>query len=104
MRNLKVFISVPMNGRTCEEIAKDIEDAKAYIHEKFDHVCVVEIVDNFITRPEDNKQRLYCLGEAIKKIGECDICYFAPGWEKYRGCQVEYEVCNFYDIGIMVRE
>jgi len=92
----KVFISVGMRGRTNEEIKTDIDNATRHIRSLFGDD--VEIVDNFVERPEGNTQRLYCLGESIKRLGECDYCYFCYNWKAYHGCNIEYNVCLRYGI------
>lgn len=91
----KIFISVPMRGRTDEEIKKEIDKAREILIKKYPE-C--EIVDNFIKKPEGNDEALYCLGEAIKKLGNCDAVYFCDGWVKARGCLVERSVALAYDI------
>lgn len=96
---MKVFISVGMRGRSDEEIKNDITRATKDILNRWPDA---EVVDNFVEKPEDVSERLYCLGEAIKILGDCDACYFVKGWRKYSGCQVEMEVCMQYDIDIMI--
>lgn len=95
---MNVFISVGMRDRAQKDIENDIREAARKIR-RFVGEC--EIVDNFVERPVNNTQRLYCLGEAIKKIGECDACFFVKGWEKYNGCMVERAVCQLYGIQII---
>lgn len=94
----KVFISVGMRGRTDEDVMADIKRAKLNISNMFDDV---KIIDNWDCECPDEAVRLYCLGEAIKKLGDCDICYFVKGWQKHKGCIVEMEVCKLYGIEIV---
>lgn len=92
---MKVFISVPMSGRTKKEIEADIKQAKkdlglnskknVYIH-------------NFDSKFEGTA--LTGLSEAIKKIDECDAIYMCPGWRKAKGCRIEFAIALFYDIPI----
>lgn len=91
----KVFISVGMRGRDDEAIQADIDTARKDILALMPDA---EIVDNFVEAPKDNTNRLYCLGEAIKKIGECDIVYFCPGTFNFSGCIIERMVCDKYKI------
>ena len=92
---MKVFISVGMRGRSDEDIKNDIDRATKDILNRWSDA---EIVDNFVEKPENATERLYYLGEAIKKLGECDVCYFVGDWWNYSGCAVEHEVCNQYGI------
>ena len=64
---MKVFISVGMRGRDDEEIKNDISRATKDILNRWSDA---EVVDNFVERPEDVSERLYCLGEAIKILGD----------------------------------
>lgn len=92
---MKVFISVGMRGRSDEDIKNDISKAAERILEWRPDA---EIIDNFIERPDNATERLYCLGEAIKKLGECDACCFIGDWQNFSGCVIEHEVCNQYEI------
>lgn len=104
MKNkMRIFISVGMKGRTDEEIQKDVNDAKEILEQYYARDFDLEIVDNFIEKPENETRRLYCLGEAIKTIGECDAVYFVEGWSNYNGCWVEHSVCDFYNIPVLYK-
>lgn len=98
----KVFISVGMRGRADEAVWNDINMAGRKIYEMFKGD--VGIYHNMMCeKPDYSKEpgRLYYLGEAIKKLGECDVCYFVEGWQNYKGCKAEYEICKLYGIEII---
>ncbi len=99
----KIFISVGMNGRTFEDVSADLKRAEEWIFENiFEPGCEdVTVVDNLDCSTPVGGSRLWCLGEAIKKLGECDTCFFVKGWEKYKGCLVEMDICNLYGIEII---
>lgn len=100
MDKVKVFISVPMGGRADEEIRHDIDSAKIDIsNDPAFEGCEVEIIDNFIEKPE-GVGKLYCLGEAIKKLGDCDYVFMCPGWKLAKGCHVEMAVASNYSIPV----
>ena len=44
--------------------------------------------------------RLYYLGEAIKKMANCDTVVFAKGWQYARGCRIEHEVTRLYPFDV----
>lgn len=94
MAKKKVFLSLPMRGRTDEEIKADVKKMTSKLH------ADEEAVDNFITAPED-AGRLYCLGEAIKKLGDCDMIMLHPDWCKANGCIIEYYTARHYGIKII---
>lgn len=99
---MKVFISVPMGGRTDEEIAKDIAIAKSKLSEMAEENNeVIEYVDNFVSMPQNTDIKnpsMYCLGGAIQKMSECDAIYFCPGWDEARGCVIERQVAVQYGL------
>lgn len=100
---MKIFISVGMTGRREEEVRADIIRAQEYVKEHFPFRCIdgVEFVDNYDCQAPEDASPLWCLGEAIKKLGECDACCFVDGWINYHGCCVEYEVCKTYGIYVI---
>ena len=99
---MKVFISVPMRGRTDEEIAKAIAVAKSKLSEMADkNNEPVEYVDNFVPMPSEadiKDYAMWCLGGAIQKMAKCDTIYFCPGWDEARGCIIERQVAIQYGL------
>lgn len=95
----KVFISVGMRGRQDEEVRKDIKRA---ILKTVGLVGPnVRFVHNYECVAPDDAGQLYYLGEAIKKLGDCDACYFCKGWQNHKGCLAEMEICKIYGIEII---
>lgn len=95
----KIFISVGMRCRKEVDVRLDIDRANHTIYEMFGRD--VETLDNWSCVGPDNAGRLWYLGEAIKKLGDCDACYFVKGWQKHKGCKAEYEICKLYGIEII---
>lgn len=98
----KVFISIPMNGRSYEEI---IEDKKKAV-ENIKDICGTDIevlgtyisedAPKIVTHPE-----IWYLGKSIEILAEADYAYFCDNWNKYRGCIIEHQICLKYDIEIL---
>lgn len=90
----KLFISQPMKGKTDEEIHAERENAiraaVGLIGEE------VEVIDSFLQGT--NLSPLECLGESLKLLATADVVYFAPGWNKARGCLIEHECCEQYGV------
>ena len=69
----KLFVSIPMKGRSEEEIRKSIAKMKniveAYEGEE------VELIDSYVkdNPPENNNQAVWYLAESIKKLAEADL-------------------------------
>jgi hypothetical protein len=64
----KIFVSVPMKGRTGEEIKASIQKMKkiAEIYEGEE----LELIDSYIedNPPKDSKEAVWYLGESLKKL------------------------------------
>lgn len=97
MRMKRLFVSQPMNGRSTNEIAKE----RSKIAEEF--AGEYAIADSFFdyTVVEGTSDPLYKLGNALEVMAGCDAAYFAPGWEKARGCLVEHMAAELYDVPIL---
>lgn len=105
---LRVFISVPMSGKSDGEIRRDIDKVQQeilYKHWFGDEE--IEFVHNLLTPTEVElfdllekpvtKNLLY-LGTAITKMASCNAVVFAPDWDKARGCRIEFDVAKEYEI------
>lgn len=86
----KIMISQPMRGKTNEQI---LEERKAIIKAIED--ADGEYVDSILDLKE-NKKPLDYLIESLKKLNESDVIWFMPGWEKSRGCRIEFEIAKSY--------
>lgn len=93
---MRIFISVGMHNREYEDVRREIERLTAYLAFNYDNP--IEIVHNLDCVAPEGADRLWYLGEAIKKLGTCDVAYFIKGWDKYRGCRIEKAVCDEYKI------
>ena len=108
----KIFLSLPMKGRTSESIIRTIEGMKRIIKAYYPDE-EIEFVDNFAGNEEEmpeqtlkmtkNPSLLY-LGKAIAKMANCthiaiissDLMY--AGYARYNGCEIEREVADRYHI------
>ena len=87
---VKIMISQPMRGKTNERIKKERE-------------CVIkaieasngEYLDTVFDSVEDGTPLSY-LSKSINYLDKADIIYFMPGWEKSRGCRIEFECAKEY--------
>ena len=93
----KLFVSVPMRGRTEEEIRDSIEKMKkiAEIYEGEE----LELIDTYINEvPQNVKQSIWCLGESIKMLSEADVFIGIDNCYEWNGCEAEYRVATSYGI------
>lgn len=91
----KLFISQPMKGKTDEEILAEREYAARTAADLLGEE--VEVIDSFF-QGADLTHPLEYLGENLKLLAKADIAYFAPGWNKARGCLIEHECCEAYGV------
>ena len=96
---MKVFISQPMRGLAECEIklnrAKAIENIKRLYGDD------VEIIDNYF---DSDEKPLFKLGKSIELLSKADIIYLCKGWNRARGCKIEYMCASDYDIKIIFEE
>ena len=94
----KLFVSVPMKGRTEEEIRKTIDKMKK-IAEIFEGE-ELELIDSYIedNPPKDNNQAIWFLGKSLEKLATADIFIGISEVCDWNGCYVEQEVAHRYGI------
>lgn len=94
----KLFVSVPMKGRTEEEIKASIQKMKkiAEIYEGEE----LELIDSYIkdNPPKDSKEAVWYLGESLKKLAQADV--FIGICENYdwNSCYIERKTAERYGI------
>lgn len=96
---MKVFISQPMRGLAEREIK--LNRAKAIENIKKLYGNDVEIIDNYF---DADGKPLFKLGKSIELLSKADIIYLCKGWNKARGCKIEYMCALDYDIKIIFEE
>ena len=94
----KLFVSVPMKGRTEQEIRESIDKMKkiAEIYEGEE----LELIDSYIedNPPQNSNQAIWYLGESLKKLSEADVFIGIDECYVWNGCEVEYRVATAYGI------
>lgn len=98
---MKLFISQGMNGKTDEEILAE----RRILTERAERAlgCEVEVLDTFFTdyTPDANYQGVAFLGKSLIYLADADAAIFGEGWENYRGCRIEHQVCVDYGVPII---
>lgn len=94
----KLFVSVPMKGRTEEEIKASIQKMKkiAEIYEGEE----LELIDSYIedNPPKDSKEAVWYLGESLKKLAQADVFIGVCESYDWDGCCIEREAAESYGI------
>ena len=93
----KVMISMPMKGKTEEQIKSE----RSEIIQKYLLSDGYEVVNTLFKEFVSKNTPVKYLSKSIEALAEIDCVYFAPGWEKARGCLIEYLVCKYYGIEIV---
>lgn len=94
----KLFVSVPMKGRTEEEIKTSIQKMKkiAEIYECEE----LELIDSYIedNPPKDSKEAVWYLGESLKKLAQADVFIGICESYDWNGCHIERQTAEIYGI------
>lgn len=99
----RLFISQPMKDKTNEEI-EAVRTNAIYLVAKALKTDVenIHVIDSFFKDAPHDAKPLWYLGESLKLLAEADVAYFAEGWEKYRGCKIEYTCAKEYGIETII--
>ena len=101
---MNVFISVPMNGLTTQQIEDEIEHV-CKIADSYFPLGHLEFVTNFETEADDvvdtvKNERIWHLGEALKCLSICDAIMCPNHTNDYPGCKIEKATAMEYGIPI----
>ena len=101
---MRVFISQPMNGKTKEEI-----DAARRVACKLLEMSGHEVQSGYVEIvPETYNTALWCLGESLKVLANCDVLYYIGERDKNtklpRGCEAEIHCAGSYGIPVLYGE
>ena len=96
----RLFISLPMRGKTDEQIAAERKEAAAYVERYLGEKVVV--IDSYFKGANcPGLYPLFLLGKAIELLATADVVYFAKDWDKARGCRIEHTCAVEYGIKII---
>lgn len=94
----KLFVSVPMKGRTEKEIKASIQKMKkiAEIYEGEE----LELIDSYIedNPPKDSKEAVWYLGESLKKLAQADVFIGIDEAYDWNGCNIERDTAQRYGV------
>lgn len=93
---MRVMISQPMGGLTLSEIEKTQMRAYHYLSGLGHEVTDTFFVGN--SPPGIQNRGLYYLGMSIMAMSECEAVFFCRGWDKAKGCRIEYEAARVYGL------
>ncbi len=98
----KLFVSVPMKGRTEDEIKASIQKMKkiAEIYEGEE----LELIDSYIddNPPKENNEGVWYLAESLKKLAQADVFIGIDSYYDWNGCCIERQTADRYGIKVYV--
>lgn len=100
------MISQPMNGLTDEEIEETRERAIKFLKKNGYKVANTLFTDDWYSESAMKERGvvnipIYYLAKSLENMSLCDVAYFCDGWEDARGCRIEHEVAEAYDLDII---
>ena len=107
---MNIFLSLPMSGKSDEEIMEDLTYMRKIIFENPEWFGAEPLVtDNFsngkdvenillMQRMNPRNKALCFLGVAIAEMANCDAVLFHPNYKDARGCRVENHVAIEYNL------
>lgn len=105
-KKFKVFLCLPMSGRTEEDILKEMDEMKEasihYFQDKHPD-CDIVYMTNYVSEAEEESNNpVFLLGRGIMTLmAQCDVCLFSKNWKDSRGCKIEHDIAEAYNIDIM---
>lgn len=97
MSEITVMISLPMQGKTWEQIDEEKANMMDLVWKIYPNAC---IRDSIIENPEE-KTELECFSESIFHMSQSDILAMGYGWKNARECKLEHEIAKAYNMPIL---
>ena len=103
------MISQPMNGFTDEQIHETRNRFLQFAKKENLEVVNTYFKDEWYSQDSMSLrgvvQMPVCfLAMSLEKMSQCNIVYFAKGWENARGCKIEHEVALQYGLDVIYEE
>ena len=103
---MKSYISTPVNGRSEKTFEKKriaayhrAETLREYMREEYPDAEIVTPFDNLPLKVQVDEPA--AVGVCIKTLLECDTILLDRGWNKSKGCNLEYRAAKIYGITII---
>lgn len=97
-KNNSLFISMPMAGKSAEEITEKLEIYRKQAAEKGYIAYSGYETSNSLLSP------IECFAQSVWKLSKCGAIYMTEGWEEARGCKLEKEIAEAYGLDIFTYE
>ena len=97
----RVFVSLPMKGRSYEAIKDSQREIFKRFYENNAELGSMELIESCFADALDHTP-LECLGRSLVLMGVADYVVFGDGYEGARGCRIEHECAREYGKTIYV--
>lgn len=116
---MNVFVSMPMNGLSDEEIHRQFEKVEAYIRYRDGLIMTgpingfrkvpaseIHVIDttDVVDPPEKANRPVHYIGQSLIKLSMAEAVLFWPDWRNHRGCEIEHLAAERYNIPTMTIE
>ena len=103
---MKVFISMPMKGKSAEQVKADMDKAihdvkELYMYRLKGSNDTLEIIDSVCKEYDPNKGRGQFVRFSTKLLADADLLYVCRGWERAPGCVFEVQAATNFDLDII---
>lgn len=95
---MKVFISMPIRGKSVEEIVKTRSQIFEQVKKDFPG-SKLELLDQIIEDDcplKGTDARIWYLAKSIEIMAEAELVVFAPHWDLASGCRAEKFIAENY--------
>lgn len=90
----RVFISMPMRGKSDEQIQYETVRLTLLLE-----LLGYEVADSLVTDMDGATDLpLLCLSKSIEVMSCCDVAFFAKGWGHARGCCIGHDAAVNYGL------
>lgn len=100
MKEMKIFISQPIHGRSDEDIRQERDMVMEKLREKYGEDAPVTELHSLFKAGTD-LSALSCLGRSLELMGQADAAVFCQGWQDARGCRLENMCAVEYGVPII---
>ena len=103
------MISQPMNGLTEDQIHQTRNRFLQFAKKENLEVVNTYFKDEWYSQDSMSlrgvvRMPVCFLAMSLEKMSQCNIVYFAKGWENARGCKIEHEVALQYGLDVIYEE
>lgn len=103
-KSFKVFISQPFHDRKEIDILLEREIIMSLLMDKGMPLDLIEVIDQYHKTMPKGTGRVGYLGDSIRQMDEADLVIFVKGYEKAKGCKIEWATCKLYGIPYILIE